>query len=152
MAGFARGVVILLDVLDVGLDDSESGRAHHGAQRGSGDGSLGAAGGRLTRNLVSDRRPHHFRVSGGDSRRLASVPSAGSSARLVSARRSRLDLHRLRLLGGVRMIGPCVDLQLRQLLAREAVAGSIPLTAIRMTSSGRRSSISARVRDFNPPG
>ncbi len=63
-----------------------------------------------------------------------------------AARRSRLDLHRLRLLGGVRMIGPCIDLQLGELLARKAIAGEHPLHRNPDDLLRRRSSISVRVR------
>jgi hypothetical protein len=58
----------------------------------------------------------------------------------------------LRLLRGVRVLGPGVDLELGDLPRARRFFGSIPLTAMRMTSSGRRSSISLSVRDLRPPG
>ena len=45
-----------------------------------------------------------------------------------------------------------VDLELGDLPPRQRFRGSIPLTAVRMTSVGRRSSCSASVRDLRPPG
>src|SRR5262249_17884443 len=66
-------------------------------------------------------------------RAARSRPPRSARPRLGAARprgarpRSLLNLHRLRLLGGVWMLGTGVNLQLRQLLARQAVAGEHPL-------------------------
>src|SRR5438105_6674922 len=47
---------------------------------------------------------------------------------------------------------PAYTLSLRNCWRPSRVRGSIPLTALRITSSGRRSSISSSVRERSPPG
>ncbi len=92
--------------------------------------------------------------------RLVGGSLLGASGSSASARRPRLfvsslislDLHRLGLLGGVRVLGAGVDLELGICWRARRLRGSIPWTALRITSSGRRSSISSRVRERIPPG
>src|SRR5439155_406120 len=48
--------------------------------------------------------------------------------------------------------GPAYTFSLRSWARASRLRGIIPLTARRMTSSGRRSSISPRVRERRPPG
>ena len=76
------------------------------------------------------------------------VSGVSSSAIVISM----LHLEWLWLLRGVRMLWAGVDLELRDLLAREPVARHHPLTASLMISSGRRASISSNVRERSPPG
>ena len=112
----ALGGLLGLRLLALGLLGLAIASALAGARLGLLLSGCSAAGVGLGRRLFGVLRRGVLRVrSGVSSRRLG---------RLVG---HRIDLHRLRLLGLVRVLGAGVDLELPQLLAREAVTGEHPL-------------------------
>ena len=121
-------------------------------------GCLGAA---LRRGSALRRRPRGSPAGG--LRRglgLAAAPARRSVCLLgllalrpaLRARSNLCLLDGAGLLRLVRMVRPRVDLQLLNCWRASRLRGSMPFTASRMTSSGRRSSISSSVLVRSPPG